>query len=133
MKQIIREAVVEEVLTKVVTKPALYATECGSCGRLFQMAPYCNDSIQPGLLTGTFDSSPSGKSNQLIERVCSMECATNIVNNWHQLPKYMEYEEIDATLVRIVFGLTALVKYEEQLIDEWNSTNHENTNSIGHT
>jgi len=120
MRKKIRDEV--QGVKKVVyrKKPELWLDVCDGCGKLFSMQPYCNDNLEPGRVHGTFDGCYRDKGNQFFATVCSLECAHKIfTGGWKLMREYKGYAKAGLELVRVAIGITSLVKYEDECIQEW--------------
>lgn len=103
-----------------VRKPALIAQKCAGCGRAYRMDRWCSDALEPGVLRGTFDRATLGLGNQFRAPACSYACAGLIQGgSWMRLPEYLPLVRLEATLVRCELGITTLLKFESELIAEW--------------
>lgn len=106
-------------------KPALYASVCDGCGKVFAMKQFCNDA-NLGRLEGTFDSynvqddDGRGLGNQFSAIVCSFKCADVVmVGGWKKMGQYKPYARAKANLVRCELKITSYVVGKENLIKEW--------------
>lgn len=112
------DAVNAEKTVKVQEKPELYARRCDGCEKIFEMSRWCNDTLAPGELRGTFDRSVG--NNGFGADVCSFICAQKIFEGgWRQMSEYADFVRIGATLIRVELGLTTLVRDQAQVIAEW--------------
>lgn len=101
-------------------RPALYATSCDGCSEIFKMLPWCNDTGL-GELTGTFDKCAGSGGNSFSASVCSFYCANKVFakSGWCDMPKYKEFAEDGATLVRASLKITAHVLTEKGAKKWW--------------
>jgi len=121
----LREKIEGEELVTYTMKPELRALKCECCGKVFQMQPYCNDSIHPAIMTGIFDRMATGEDgrglgNMFEATVCSFACADTVfVYGWKELDRYLPYLREGAELVRVQLGLTTSVVEEPELVQAW--------------
>lgn len=105
-------------------KPALYASVCDCCGKIFKMKPVCGDA-NLGMLEGIFDrcavdEGGRGLGNQFRAMVCSFKCADGImVGGWKKMEQYNPYAKAKADLVRCELRITSHVVGKDELIEEW--------------
>jgi hypothetical protein len=126
---ILRQEVKDTKTVEYVKQPLLRANKCDCCGFVFQMDKWCNDSLTPAKLFGTFDTSNAFTGNMFDAIVCSFRCAHILFfqEEWKTMEKYKSFADIGAKLVRVELGLTSLIKDEKQLIEEWENTAHNQT------
>jgi hypothetical protein len=119
----------KEVSVKFV-KPALYASKCEACGKVFKMGDGLNKPKDPyrnfGTLTGMFDrcaiDSITDKSlgNGFHAEVCSFTCAQKIMDGgWQELKEWKPFVRQGAKLIRCELEIHTAVKTEAELIAEW--------------
>ena len=129
--KLIKSVVLETANVKYVKRPSLYAKQCDICGKIFHMDKYCNDSLTPGELQGTFDecandNTGKGMGNIFHADVCSFICADKMFNGeWKKLERFAPYIKVNANLIRVSLGLTSFVKDETHLIDDWETNENE--------
>ena len=105
---------------KFTRKHALRATECAHCGRRFRMARWCNDAMEPGQILGTFDQTSEQHGNGFHANVCGYDCGGKLMQGgWKELKEYREFALAGANLIRCELGVTGLIKWEPELIAEW--------------
>lgn len=97
-------------------KPALYARECCACGKAFQM----EGDQRAGFIRGMFEPTSTVKGNMFLADVCSFACAETIMSGgWKRLPEQEPFVRLEAKLVRCEVTITSCVKWEAELIREW--------------
>lgn len=120
---VIADAILVERTVKVIAHPAVYASKCDSCGRVFDMKPFCNDT-RLGELDGTFDKSADdpetgrGLGNIFSAMVCSFACADAIFGKrgWVDMEEYRPFVDAGAELVRAELKLTSYVIGRAELL-----------------
>lgn len=116
----LRKKVIGMVEVEQVVKPALRALKCDSCGKIFQMR-----GPAAALLQGIFNRTvhtPQGYTcgNTFRTVVCSFHCAGEIFSGgWRKLSFYKRFAEQGAELEQVALTITTHVKYEKELLREW--------------
>lgn len=122
----LEDAVHTEKLMPVQIRPALFASQCDACRKVFHMKPFCNDG-RLGELEGTFEKCPDdpetgrGLGNGFYATACSFACAHELFANggWRKIARYKPYVDADIQLVRAELKITSFVRDEAQLRKEW--------------
>lgn len=105
-------------------RPALYASECSACGKLFRMDNHVRG-ITPAHLEGIFDRCAEdedgrGIGNMFSATVCSFLCVDTLFSGgWRDMEQYQPFVKADAVLERVSVTITAHIKTEQDLIREW--------------
>ncbi len=121
----LRKAVTGRKRITYTKKAELRALKCDSCGKVFEMKPFCNDSNLANL-HGTFDTCATnpatgkGDGNMFNATVCSFACAHKLMNGgWKKLEGYKHYVDAGATLARGECTISVFVRNEKELIADW--------------
>lgn len=124
--RLLREAQTGMARITYTKRPALYASECSACGRLFRMDDRAKD-ITPAHLKGIFDRCAEdedgrGLGNVFSATACSFACADVLFSGgWRKMEQYQPYVKVGAILERTSVTITTHVKTESDLIAEWES------------
>lgn len=102
-------------------RPALYASACSACSKLFQMdGPR---GMTAADLEGVFDCCAEdgrGLGNIFSATACSFECAGALFNGaWHTMAQYQPWVKAGARIEQATITITAHMKTETDLIAEW--------------
>jgi hypothetical protein len=132
----LEDAVTTKKTLDVQVRPALYASKCDSCGKVFHMKPFCNDR-ELGVVNGTFEESPTdrdgrGIGNGFIASVCSFACAHEIFANggWKKMTDYAVFAKADIRLARAHLTLTPYLQTEEEVRLAWSAVDEVSRMSI---
>ncbi len=125
----LEDEVMEERVTKVRVRPALYASKRENCGGIFRMKDPKNGNrgIRNGTLSGYFskdairtDGTGIGLGDRFSATVCSFECANTLyMGGWEFLPQYKPFVLVGATLIKIELTLSMPVEDEAAIRKEW--------------
>lgn len=123
----LENAVMVEKIMTVESRPALYASKCSSCGKIFRMLEWCNERCR-GVIDGTFDEGAvdpetgKGMGNIFTVEVCSFACAHEIfTGGWRRIQEYKPFADADIALARAELTITFKVDDEAAIRAKWNA------------
>lgn len=115
----LRDEVKVRKRVSVTERPALYASKCDACDKVFKAEKW-NQHDQPGKANGTFDPSAPGEGNGFSADVCSFTCAdTLMAGGWRKMKAYKAQVKAKAELVRLNVQMTSTVRTEAETVNAW--------------